>query len=86
MISIGTRVKLKQSVFNDKTYEPLQEKQILAIGFSPRNNVPCTNSMCEAPLGVNAVGLVELGKSHSIFLVSICRECDSVFGNSVFSQ
>ena len=83
MISVGARVKLKPSVFRDKTYEPLQEKQILALGFSPRNNTPCTQSPCEAPLGVNVMGIVKQG--NTTLIVSICRECETVFGNSILS-
>lgn len=81
---MGAKVKLKQSVFKDKTYEPLLEQQILALGFNPRNNTTCSNPICQAPLGVNAVGLVKQGKTT--FLVSTCRECEFVFGNAVNSQ
>ena len=81
MVTLGVKVKLKPSVFKDKTYEPLLEPQILTLGFTLRNNMPCINPLCEAPLGVNAMGLVKQGKAT--FLVSACRECEFVFGNSV---
>ena len=81
MVTMGARVKLKKSVFNDNTFKPLLEKQILDLGFTPRNNVACSNPACEAPLGVNCVGLVKQG--NLTFLVSTCRECEAVFGNHV---
>lgn len=79
MLALGAKVKLKPSVFRDKSFEPLLEPQIKALGYNPRNNTPC--SECSAPLGVNAAGLVKQGKIT--FLVSNCRECDAVFGNTV---
>lgn len=79
MMALGAKVKLKPSVFRDKSFEPLLEAQIKTLGYTPRNNTPC--SECSAPLGVNVVGLVKQGKIT--FLVSTCRECEAVFGNTI---
>jgi len=79
MVALGAKVKLKSSVFRDKSFEPLLEPQIKALGYTPRNNTSC--SECSAPLGVNTVGIVK--PSKITFLVSTCRECDAVFGNTI---
>lgn len=81
MVTMGARVKMKKSVFNDETFKPMLESEILELGFTPRNNLACSNSLCEAPMGVNSMGLVKQGKIT--FLISACRECESVFGNMV---